>query len=129
MADSSWAVVDRDHYSPEMSAVAVEEGLMKGNHEADYLLFITGKAFGVLEAKREEVDVTSSVVCEQAEFYTKSVPNWCPAWYEPLPLAYVSNGKELYFRDLRDPESTYQQVTSSALIMFGLTISIVNKLI
>ncbi|MCM1297216.1 MAG: DEAD/DEAH box helicase family protein, partial [Muribaculaceae bacterium] len=103
---------DRDHYSPEISAVAVEEGIMEGNHEADYLLFINGKAFGVLEAKREEVDVTSPVVCEQAEFYTKSVPSWCPAWYEPLPLAYVSNGKELYFRDLRDPEGTYQPLKS-----------------
>lgn len=112
MAEAGWAVVDRDHYSPEISAVAVEEGIMEGNHEADYLLFINGKAFGVLEAKREEVDVTSSVVCEQAEFYTKSVPSWCPAWYEPLPLAYVSNGKDLYFRDLRDPEGTYQPLKS-----------------
>lgn len=111
-ADAGWAVVDRDHYSPEISAVAVEEGLMKGNHEADYLLFINGKAFGVLEAKREEIDVTAPVVCEQAEFYTKSVPSWCPAWYEPLPLAYVSNGKDLYFRDLRDPEGTYQPIRS-----------------
>jgi len=112
MADAGWAVVDRDHYSPELSAVAVEEGLMKGNHEADYLLFINGKAFGVLEAKREEVDVTSDVVCEQAEFYTKSAPDWCQAWEKPLPLAYVSNGKEFYFRDVRDPESNYQPLKS-----------------
>lgn len=112
MAEAGWAVVDRDHYSPEISAVAVEEGIMEGNHEADYLLFINGKAFGVLEAKREEVDVTSPVVCEQAEFYTKSVPSWCPAWHEPLPLAYVSNGKDLYFRDLRDQEGTYQPLKS-----------------
>lgn len=107
-AEAGWAVVDRDHYSPDISAAAVEEGLMKGNHEADYLLFINGKAFGVLEAKREEVDVSSTSVCEQAEFYTKSVPSWCPAWYEPLPLAYVSNGKDLLFRDLRDPDGSYQ---------------------
>lgn len=109
-ADAGWAVVDRDHFSPEDSAVAVEEGLMNGNLEADYLLFINGKAVGVLEAKREEVDVTSSVVCEQAELYTKSVPSWCPAWYEPLPLAYVSNGKDLYCRDMRDPEGCYEAV-------------------
>ncbi len=109
-AEAGWAVVDRDHYSSEINAVAVEEGLMKGNHEADYLLFLNGKAFGVLEAKREEVDVTSPVVCDQAEFYTRNVPSWCPAWYEPLPVAYVSNGKDLYFRDLRDPESIYQSL-------------------
>lgn len=107
-AEAGWAVVDRDHYSPEISAVAVEEGLMNGNCEADYLLFINGKAVGVLEAKRQEVDVTDSIVAEQAEHYTRSVPNWCQAWQNPLPLAYVSNGKELYYRDLRDPDGFYE---------------------
>ena len=33
-SDAGWAVVDRDHFSPEDSAVAVEEGLMNGNLEA-----------------------------------------------------------------------------------------------
>ena len=107
-ADAGWAVVDRDHYSPELSAVAVEEGLMKGNLEADYLLFINGKAVGVLEAKREEVDVTASIVAEQAEHYARSVPHWCQAWQNPLPLTYVSNGKELFYRDLRDPDGYYE---------------------
>lgn len=106
-AESGWAVVDRDHYSPEISAVAIEEGLMKGNCEADYLLFINGRAVGVLEAKRQEIDVTSSIVTDQAEHYAKSVPDWCRAWLNPLPLAYVSNGKELYYRDLRDPDGSY----------------------
>ncbi|MBD5375602.1 MAG: DEAD/DEAH box helicase family protein, partial [Bacteroides sp.] len=107
-AEAGWAVVDRAHYSPEISAVAVEEGLMNGNCEADYLLFINGKAVGVLEAKRQEVDVTDSIVAEQAEHYTRSVPNWCQAWQTPLPLAYVSNGKELYYRDLRDSDGCYE---------------------
>lgn len=37
--DAGWEVVDRNHYSSEVSAIAVEEGLLKGNREADYLLF------------------------------------------------------------------------------------------
>ncbi len=107
-AEAGWAVVGRDQYSPEISAVAVEEGLLKDNLEADYLLFINGKAVGVLEAKREEVDVTDSVVAEQAERYTQKVPNWCQTWQNPLPLAYVCNGKDLYYRDLRDPDGFYE---------------------
>lgn len=106
-AEAGWTVVDRNHYTPEISAIAVEEGLMNGNCEADYLLFINGKAVGVLEAKRAETDITSSIVAEQAEHYARSVPNWCQTWQNPLPLAYLSNGKELYFRDLRDPDSKY----------------------
>ena len=34
--DAGVEVVDRNHYSPEVSAIAVEEGLLKGNREADY---------------------------------------------------------------------------------------------
>ncbi len=107
-AEAGWTVVDRDHYSPEISAVAVEEGLMKGNCEADYLLFINGKAVGILEAKRQEVDVTASIVAEQAESYARSVPDWCQAWQNPLPLTYVSNGKDLFYRDLRNPNGYYE---------------------
>lgn len=106
-AEAGWTVVDRDHYSPEISAVAVEEGLMQGNCEADYLLFINGKAAGVLEAKREDIDVTAPAILAQAEHYTRHLPDWCQSWQHPLPLAYVSNGKELYYRDLRDPNSRY----------------------
>lgn len=43
--DAGWEVVDRNHYSPEVSAIAVEEGLLKGNREADYLLFLNGKQY------------------------------------------------------------------------------------
>ena len=55
--EAGWKVLSRDEYTPNISAVALEEGLMNGNLEADYLLFISGKAVGVLEAKRVEIDV------------------------------------------------------------------------
>ena len=50
--DAGWEVVDRNHYSPEVSAIAVEEGLLKGNREADYLLFLNGKTFALLRKFR-----------------------------------------------------------------------------
>lgn len=56
-ADAGWKVVNREDYEPTGTAVAIREGLLKGNLEADYFLFINGKAVGVLEAKREETDV------------------------------------------------------------------------
>lgn len=100
--DAGWQVVNRDEYSPSMSAVAIREGLLKRNLEADYFLFINGKAVGILEAKREEVDVSSSVVQEQAGIYVRSVPSCYQTWQNPLPFYYTSNGKETYFSDLRD---------------------------
>ena len=110
-AEAGWKVLSRDEYAPNISAVALEEGLMNGNLEADYLLFISGKAVGVLEAKRAEVDVDTEKVEEQAIKYTKSLPNWCQYWQKPLPIAYVSNGKKIFFKDLRNPESEFKQIT------------------
>ena len=75
--------------------------MLKGNLEADYFLFINGKAVGVLEAKREEVDISSNMVSEQAITYAKSVPDCYQAWQKPLPFLYKSNGKEIDFCDYR----------------------------
>ena len=50
---AGWDVVSRDEYVPG-HALAVREGLMQGNTESDYLLFIDNKAIAVIEAKREE---------------------------------------------------------------------------
>ena len=72
--EAGWNVVDRDFYTPTLTAAAIREGLLEGNREADYFLFINGMAVGVLEAKRKEVDVTSDKVCEQADLYARGVP-------------------------------------------------------
>ena len=44
--EAGWKVVDRDKYAPNITAVAIREGLMVANKEADYLLFLNGKAVG-----------------------------------------------------------------------------------
>jgi type I restriction enzyme R subunit len=107
LKDAGWQVVDRSEYLPSVSAVAVREGLLKGNLEADYLLFVNGKAIGVLEAKKEDTALTE-IVAAQAENYARKLLNWYPCWQNPLPLVYLSNGKELLFRDIRDAQSEYQ---------------------
>lgn len=100
--DAGWKVVDRDFYSPSITAAAIREGLLTGNHEADYFLCLNGKVVGVLEAKRAEVDITSSVVCEQAAMYARGVPSCYQAWMKPLPFCFQSNGEQTFFRDFRD---------------------------
>ncbi len=109
LESAGWQVVDRTHYSPSVSAVAVREGLLKGNLEADYLLFINGKAIGVIEAKKGDTEL-SEEVAKQAERYARKLFNWYPCWQNPLPFVYLSNGKELLFRDIRDNNSEYQSI-------------------
>lgn len=110
LSDAGWAIVDRDNYSPGLSAVAIEEGIMKGGLEADYLLFLNGRAIGVLEAKREEVTL-SEIVMAQAENYTRRLPDWCSAWYDTLPIIYLSNGREILFRNANAIEEDYTPVS------------------
>jgi len=109
-ADAGWEVINRDDYEPTCTAVAIREGLLKGNLEADYFLFINGKAVGVLESKREETDAFSSIVCEQAALYAKSVPNIYQTYQRPLPFIFTSNGKELYFCDFREQDHYFKQI-------------------
>lgn len=108
--EAGWQVVDRDEYEPTMTAVAVREGLLKGNKEADYFMFINGKAVGVLEAKREEVDVNSDIVSEQVATYARSVPNCYQTWMKPLPMLYKSNGKVVLFEDYRKSNTDWDEL-------------------
>ena len=111
-ADTGWKVINREDYEPTCTAVAIREGLLKGNLEADYFLFINGKAVGVLEAKREDIDVLSSKVCNQAALYAKSVPHIYQTYQKPLPFIFTSNGKELFFCDFRKQEQSFKQIMS-----------------
>jgi type I restriction enzyme R subunit len=75
--------------------------------EADYLLFVDGKAVGVVEAKPE--GTTLSGVAEQAGHYVvglpKNIPHVAVDGIRPdmLPFQYESTGIETLFRDNRDP--------------------------
>ena len=106
---AGWSIVPREEYSPGISAAAIEEGILKGNLEADYLLFLEGKAIGVLEAKKESVSL-DDIVANQAENYTHQLLPMYQYWENPLPLIYLSNGKELLFKNARIPGSTYQKL-------------------
>ncbi len=109
LKEAGWSIVDRAHYNPSDSAVAITEGLIHGRLEADYLLFIEGKAVGVLEAKREESNLAQEVEA-QAENYTHKLDAWYPAWQRPLPLTYLSNGKKILYKNINGIQK-YESIT------------------
>ena len=110
LEDAGWQVVSRDEYTPSLTAAAIKEGLLKNNLEADYFLFINGKAVGVLEAKRAEVDVDSDVVKQQAEKYVNNVPSIYAAYCKPLRIIYLSNGEKVLFYDYDKKDEVYQEI-------------------
>ncbi|MDP2255549.1 MAG: DEAD/DEAH box helicase family protein, partial [Polaromonas sp.] len=69
---------------------------------ADYLLYIDGKAAGVIEAKKEGSTLTGVEV--QSARYAQGLPATLPAWRRPLPFSYESTGIETHFTQGLDPQ-------------------------
>jgi type I restriction enzyme R subunit len=87
--------------------VAVREMQSHGG-PADYILFVDGKALGIVEAKKE--GTTLSAVAEQSARYTAAM-KWIPQrWADPLPFTYETTSIETNFRDQRDPDSRSRPV-------------------
>ena len=108
----------------DFSAVAVREFMMSDGSEADYLLFIEGKACGVIEAKRE--GKTLSGTHTQSKHYATHLPPNLKSWANPLPFLYESNGGEIFFTDLR--ESHAQGKRARRVFAFHTPKSLLDKL-
>ena len=101
LEQAGWVVQDRSELNIRASlGVAIREFVMKDNGESDYLLFVNGKAVGVLEAKKAELSLSG--VENQSQGYACNLPEGVRCYQMPLPFVYESNGSEIYFRDCRD---------------------------
>jgi len=100
---AGWAVQDMADFNLKTNiGVAIREFPIE-NGFADYLLFVDGKAVGLVEAKPQ--GTTLSGVEEQTLKYIHGIPLHVPHLQGPLPFVYESTGSETYFCDIRDPDS------------------------
>ncbi len=105
---AGWCIQNHsEHNTAAALGVAVREYPLKADQRADYLLFVSDVAVGVIEAKPE--GTTLSGALEQAQRYRASLPNDLPH-FPKFPFAYASTGIETYFRDIRDPNSRSRPV-------------------
>jgi type I restriction enzyme R subunit len=89
--------------------VAIREfPLSTGHGIADYLLYLDGKAAGVIEAKKEGATLTGVEI--QSGRYSVGLPPSLPAWMRPLPFLYESTGLETHFTNALDPEPRARNV-------------------
>ena len=89
--------------------VAIREfPLNPGFGYADYLLYVNGKACGVIEAKKEGATLTGVEL--QSSRYAKGLPTTLPAWRRPLPFVWESNGVETHFTHCLEPEPRTRSV-------------------
>ncbi len=89
--------------------VALREFPLAEEHgTADYLLYVDGKAAGIIEAKRQGATLTGVEV--QSARYAQGLPQSLPAWRRPLPFVYESTGAETHFTSGLDPEPRARKV-------------------
>lgn len=79
--------------------VAVREYTLTSG-PADYLLLVEGKAYGLVEAKRE--GFTLSGVADQATGYNAGAPASRAIWGTPLRFDYEASGSKILFSDRVD---------------------------
>jgi len=91
------------------TGVAIREfPLNTGFGFADYLLYVNGKACGVIEAKKEGATLTGVEL--QSSRYAQGLPTALPAWRRPLPFVWESTGVETHFTNGLDPEPRARSV-------------------
>jgi type I restriction enzyme R subunit len=105
-----WILQDRDEMNLSAGVgVAVREFKLKPGHGfADYLLFVNGKAVGVLEAK--PAGHTLIGVEPQAAKYSQGLPSGLNPPVTPLPFLYLSTGAITKLKNLLDPEPRSRRI-------------------
>ena len=105
---AGWVLQNRDGFNRKASlGVAVREFPLASGL-CDYLLFVDGKAAGVIEAKK--VGITLSAVAEQSSQYMSGLPQHLARWADPLVYDYESSGAEILFRNTHDPKPRSRRV-------------------
>jgi len=104
---AGWAV--QDLVAADLRAatgvVIREFALNPGHGFADYLLYVDGKACGVIEAKKRGASLSGVEV--QSARYAQGLP---AARRRPLPFAYESTGVETHFTNGLDPQPRARSV-------------------
>src|SRR5438874_7317179 len=109
LTQCGWTIQNRSTINFSAArGVAIREALLKGGDEADYLLFVGGKAIGTVEAKPEGFTLTG--VEEQSGKYGKRLLDIYPKFRKPLPFAYESTGVETQFTNQLDPSPKSRNV-------------------
>lgn len=108
LESAGWVIQNKDEFNRNASlGVAVREFPLPAG-PCDYLIFIAGKAAGVIEAKKQ--GVTLSGVADQTSKYMVTVPSHLAKWGESLRFGYESTGDETYFCDTSDPKPRSRRV-------------------
>lgn len=105
---AGWTLQNPSDFNRNASlGVAVRE-FQLSTGPCDYLLFVDGKAAGVIEAKK--TGVTLSGVADQSDKYMGGLPEHLAKWDDLLIFDYESTAAETFFRNTRDPKPRSRRI-------------------
>lgn len=108
LLSAGWIIQDPAEFNRnEALGIAVREFQLTTG-PCDYLLFVAGKAAGVIEAKK--AGATLSGVADQSDKYMGGLPEHLARWEDLLVFDYESSSQETYFRNMRDPKPRSRRV-------------------
>lgn len=74
LTEAGWKVINREEYEPTCTAVAIREGLLKGNLEADYFLFINGRLLVCLKPSVKKRTLSRQKCVSKLHYMLKVYP-------------------------------------------------------
>jgi type I restriction enzyme R subunit len=111
LRESGWVIQDKDKINFGAGlGVAIRE-YQTDVGPADYVLFVSRKPVGIIEAKREEEGQKLSQVEQQSSEYGEANLKWIQK-DGPLPFIHESTGIITYFTDQRDPKPRSREIFS-----------------
>jgi len=110
LADAGWLVQAPDDVNLFSGrGVAVRDASLAGDQgRADYLLFVSGSAAGIVEVHAGAPSLEG--VEPRSEQYAKGLPAGLPAHIRPLPFLYLATGTAIALTCLLDPAPRSRQV-------------------
>ena len=111
LSEAGWVIQDTNRLNLTVGiGVAVRE-MATSTGPADYMLFVDGRACGIIEAKREGASLESAA--EQSQRYATSELkhiNRSVPLDQPLPFLYEATNNVIRFRDERDPRPRSREI-------------------
>lgn len=102
LISAGWDIQSYHNANIRSSKGIAVEFFKLGKDEADYVLFVNGKAVGIIEAKKEGVTLIGKE--PQTAKYANEFPENFNNISLPLPFIYETNGNEIRFTNLWDPK-------------------------
>lgn len=113
LQNAGWLVLDKNQFDITANGgnVIVREFTMQDGKPCDYLIFVNGKACGIIEAKKAGISLSG--VENQSQNYALNLPNFVRRHgeaNEPLRFVFETNANEIYFTDLQDKDARSRRI-------------------